>query len=96
MKLAMAQGNPTVGDLPGNRRLVEQAAEKARAEGADIVVLPEMVLTGYPPMDLLERDGFVRDQLKELQALEAASRELAEAEQDLHQVHQADHMNMSA
>ena len=76
MKLAMAQVNPTVGDLPGNRRLVEQAAEKARAEGADIVVLPEMVLTGYPPMDLLERDGFVRDQLKELQALEAASRDI--------------------
>ncbi|MDE0886481.1 MAG: NAD+ synthase [Myxococcota bacterium] len=76
MKLAMAQVNPTVGDLSGNRRLVEQAAEKARAAGADIVVLPEMVLTGYPPMDLLERDGFVRDQLKELRALEAASRDI--------------------
>ena len=76
MKLAIAQVNPTVGDLGGNRGLVEQAADKARAAGADIVVLPELVLTGYPPMDLLERDGFVRDQLKELKALEAASRDI--------------------
>jgi NAD+ synthase (glutamine-hydrolysing) len=76
MKLAIAQVNPTVGDLRGNRTLVEQAADKARAAGADMVVLPELVLTGYPPMDLLERDGFVRDQLKELKALEAASRDI--------------------
>ena len=76
MKLAIAQVNPTVGDLPGNRALVEQAVDRARAAGADMVVLPEMVLTGYPPMDLLERDGFVRDQLKELRALEPASRDI--------------------
>jgi NAD+ synthetase len=76
MKLAIAQVNPTVGDLSGNRALVEQAVDKARAAGADMVVLPEMVLTGYPPMDLLERDGFVRDQLKELRALEPASRDI--------------------
>ncbi|MCS5637201.1 MAG: NAD+ synthase [Myxococcota bacterium] len=76
MKLAMAQINPTVGDLQGNRRLVEEAVGKARAAGAQMVVLPEMVLTGYPPMDLLERDGFVRDQLRELEALEAASRDI--------------------
>jgi NAD+ synthetase len=76
MKLAIAQVNPTVGDLVGNRGLVEQAADKARAAGAEMVVLPELVLTGYPPMDLLERDGFVRDQLKELEALEAASRDI--------------------
>ncbi|MBW2230419.1 MAG: NAD+ synthase [Deltaproteobacteria bacterium] len=77
MKLAIAQVNPTVGDLSGNRKLVEEAADKARAAGADLVVLPELVLTGYPPMDLLERDGFVRDQLRELEALEPASRDIA-------------------
>ena len=76
MKLALAQVNPTVGDLAGNRRLVEEAADKARAAGADMVVLPEMVLTGYPPQDLLERDGFVNDQLRELEALEPASRDI--------------------
>ncbi len=77
VKIAIAQVNPTVGDLAGNRRLVEEAAEKAAAAGADLVALPEMVLTGYPPMDLLERDGFVRDQLRELEALESASRRIA-------------------
>ena len=77
MRIAIAQVNPTVGDLAGNRRLVEEAAAKAASERADVVVLPEMVLTGYPPMDLLERDGFVRDQLRELEALAPASRGVA-------------------
>ena len=77
MKIALAQVNPTVGDLAGNRRLVEDAAAKAAGEGADLVVLPEMVLSGYPPMDLLERDGFVRDQVRELDALLPASERVA-------------------
>jgi NAD+ synthetase len=77
MRLAIAQVNPTVGDLAGNRRLVEEAAAKAISERAELVVLPEMVLTGYPPMDLLERDGFVRDQLGELDALLPMSRSIA-------------------
>jgi len=77
MKIAIAQLNPTVGDLAGNRRLVEEAAEKAEAAGAELLLTPEMVLTGYPPMDLLERDGFVRDQVKELEALKAPSRKIA-------------------
>ena len=73
MRIALAQVNPTVGDLAGNRRLVEEAAERATAAAADVVVLPELVLSGYPPMDLLEREGFVADQLRELETLEAAS-----------------------
>ena len=77
MKIALAQINPTVGDLTGNRKLVEEAAAKAARAGADLVVLPEMAITGYPPMDLLERDGFVRDQLRELDALLPASKGIA-------------------
>ena len=77
MRIALAQLNPIVGDLAGNRRLVEEAAAKAAAERADLLVVPEMVLTGYPPMDLLERDGFVRDQMRELDALAAASENVA-------------------
>jgi NAD+ synthase (glutamine-hydrolysing) len=77
MRIALAQVNPTVGDLSGNRRLVEEAAAKAVAERADVVVLPEMVLTGYPPMDLLGRAGFIRDPLRELDALLPASRDVA-------------------
>jgi NAD+ synthetase len=77
MRVAIAQVNPTVGDLRGNRRLVEEAAARAAAAGAALVVLPELVLPGYPPMDLLERDGFVRDQLAELDALLPASNQVA-------------------
>jgi len=77
MKIALAQLNPTVGDLSGNRRLVEDAARQAIDAGADLLVCPEMVLTGYPPMDLLGRAGFVDEQLEHLAALEAASEHVA-------------------
>ena len=73
MRVALAQINPVVGDLAGNRALIEEAARKAEAAGAKLVVFPELALTGYPPMDLLERDGFVRDQLRELDGLAGAS-----------------------
>jgi NAD+ synthetase len=76
MRVAIAQLNTTVGDLAGNRQLVEEAAAKAASERADLVALPELTLTGYPPMDLLERDGFVRDQLRELDALLPVSRRI--------------------
>ena len=73
MRLALAQVNPTVGDLAGNRQIIEEAIGKAREAAADLVVFSEMALTGYPPMDLLDRKGFVRDQMRELDALVAAS-----------------------
>ena len=76
MKIALAQINPTVGDLSGNRGLAQQAAERAADAGADVVVLPELALTGYPPMDLLERDRFVDDQLAELDDLAKTSRRI--------------------
>ncbi len=77
MRIALAQLNPTVGDLAGNRRLIEEAAARARSQGAELVVTPELALTGYPPLDLLERDGFVQGQLAELDALAPASRGIA-------------------
>lgn len=77
MKIALAQLNPTVGDLEGNRKLAEEAADRAVAGGAELVVFPELMLTGYPPQDLLERDGFVRDQLRELETLTRASKKIA-------------------
>jgi NAD+ synthetase len=74
VRLAIVQLNPTVGDLTGNRKLVAEAAARAEAAGAEIAIFSEMVLTGYPPMDLLERDGFVSDQLAELDVLAPHSR----------------------
>ena len=58
MKIALAQLNPTVGDLKGNAALVRAAAERAVAAGADLLVTSEMVVSGYPPKDLLLREGF--------------------------------------
>ncbi|RIK98340.1 MAG: NAD(+) synthase [Proteobacteria bacterium] len=77
VRIALAQINPTVGDLAGNRRLVEEYAAKAAAAGAQLAVFPELALTGYPPLDLLERRGFVEDQLRELEALAPASQRIA-------------------
>jgi NAD+ synthase (glutamine-hydrolysing) len=60
MRLALAQINPVVGDLDGNRDLILGRFEEAKAQGADLVLFPELAVTGYPPEDLLLRPGFVR------------------------------------
>src|SRR3954465_6167037 len=60
MRLALAQINPVVGDLDGNRRLILERLEAARTHGADLILFPELAVTGYPPEDLLLRPGFVR------------------------------------
>lgn len=57
-RIALAQVNPTVGDLAGNAALVMQSVEQAHRAGADLLVLPEMVLTGYPVEDLSLRPSF--------------------------------------
>jgi len=59
--LALAQINCTVGDLAGNASRILEAVDRARAGGADLVLTPELSLCGYPPEDLLLRDGFLRD-----------------------------------
>jgi NAD+ synthase (glutamine-hydrolysing) len=60
MRLALAQINTTVGDLDGNRERILRGLEEARAAGADLVLFPELAVTGYPPEDLLLRPGFLR------------------------------------
>src|SRR2546428_743833 len=60
MRLALAQINPTVGDLDGNREKILQGLDEAREAGADLVLFPELAVTGYPPEDLLLRPGFIR------------------------------------
>ena len=60
MKVALAQINPTVGDLEGNRRRIVKYARRAREDGADLVVYPELCVTGYPPGDLLENPFFTK------------------------------------
>ena len=58
LRIALGQVNPTVGDLEGNARLIRQAAAEASAGQADLLILPEMVLTGYPVEDLSLRPSF--------------------------------------
>ncbi|OLF10866.1 NAD+ synthase [Actinophytocola xinjiangensis] len=60
LRIALAQVNATVGDLAGNAGLVLDQARQAREAGAHVVVLPEMVLTGYPVEDLAPRESFAR------------------------------------
>jgi NAD+ synthase (glutamine-hydrolysing) len=60
MRLALAQINPIVGDLDGNRELILDRLDSAKANAADLVLFPELAVTGYPPEDLLLRPGFIR------------------------------------
>ena len=64
MKLALAQINTTVGDLRGNANKVSDYCRKARELGASLVVFPELTLTGYPPLDLLESGDFIAREQK--------------------------------
>ena len=59
LRLALAQTNPTVGDLDGNAAQVLARAREAAAAGAHVVAFPEMALTGYPVEDLALRRSFV-------------------------------------
>jgi NAD+ synthase (glutamine-hydrolysing) len=60
MRLALAQINSVVGDIDGNAVRIVDWLGRARAENADVVLFPELAVTGYPPEDLLLRPGFVR------------------------------------
>jgi len=69
IKLALAQVNPTVGDLSSNRQLCLAAARQAASAGANIVAFPEMVITGYPVEDLALRPSFQAASERELKQL---------------------------
>ena len=60
MKIYIAQINPTVGALAGNAELIHRAYAEGVAAGADLVMVPELAVTGYPPRDLLDRDIFIK------------------------------------
>ena len=69
MKIGFAQINPTVGDLRGNCELIIGAYERLAAAGAELVVTPELALTGYPPQDLVFKSRFVPENLAFLENL---------------------------
>ena len=69
MKIAAAQINPTIGDISGNVDKILQYIGRARELGAQLVVFPELCLTGYPPRDLLERPSFIEQNINALAEL---------------------------
>lgn len=77
LRVALAQINVTVGDLTGNAKKIQDAMQQAHTAGAHVVCFPELVLTGYPPEDLLLKPGFVDDNLRKLDDLTEASRGLS-------------------
>src|SRR5689334_6195306 len=76
MRIALAQIDPTVGDLAGNRALILDRLAEAKAEGADLVVFPELAVTGYPPEDLLLRPGFLKAARSSLDEIAAATEDI--------------------
>jgi NAD+ synthase (glutamine-hydrolysing) len=73
IRLGLAQLNPVVGDLAGNAAMILSALEDGYAQGCDLVCVPELALVGYPPEDLLLKDGFVADAERALRDLAAAA-----------------------
>lgn len=71
MRIALGQIDTTVGDLAGNVDRMVRFAEDAAGRGAELIVFPELSVTGYPPRDLLEKDAFIEKNLLELERLAA-------------------------
>ena len=77
LRIALAQINPTVGDLPGNRQKIAEYVQRARVKDAGVVVFPELAVCGYPPEDLLLKEHFVRDNIKSLNLLAREVKDIA-------------------
>jgi len=69
LRIALAQINSLVGDIEGNRRKILSWCKKAAGQKVDLIIFPELALTGYPPEDLLLKPSFVKDNLSALQGL---------------------------
>jgi NAD+ synthase (glutamine-hydrolysing) len=73
LTVALAQIDVTVGDLDGNAEKIRAGIERARSEGAQLVLFPELALTGYPPEDLLIKTSFMRDAAEHLDEIAEAA-----------------------
>ncbi len=77
LRVALAQLNPLVGDLEGNSERMIEAIGAAGGAGADVIVFPELSLTGYPPEDLLLKPGFIADNMAAMAKVAAATERCA-------------------
>ena len=76
MRIALAQINPTVGDIAGNAALIRTQIDEARTAGAQLVLLPELAITGYPPEDLLLKEHFLADARAAVDEIAAGVRDI--------------------
>jgi NAD+ synthase/NAD+ synthase (glutamine-hydrolysing) len=76
MKIALGQINPTVGDLANNVELMIDCSRRASQAGADLIVFPELAVSGYPPQDLVEIPTYLKRNQEELERLAAQTAEL--------------------
>ena len=77
VQIALAQINPTVGDIDGNTDKIIAYIKRAGEKGADLVIFPELAITGYPPKDLLLKPAVIRDQREALDRIIAESGNIA-------------------
>ncbi len=77
IKIALAQINPTVGDIDGNALKICDYIQQAKKQGANIVAFPELAITGYPPEDLLLKPQFIKDNLNALNRIRAETKNIA-------------------
>jgi NAD+ synthase (glutamine-hydrolysing) len=73
LRIALSQMNAVVGDIAGNERTIRDAIARAREADAELVLFPELALTGYPPEDLLLKEHFLRDARAALERIAAAT-----------------------
>ena len=72
LRVALAQINPTVGDLAGNAALIADSVAKAQAQGANLIIFPEMIVTGYPVEDLALRPSFQAASIRAVEEIAAS------------------------
>ena len=69
MRIAICQINPVIGDFVFNTSLIREFSEQAKTKGCSLAIFPEMSIVGYPPKDLLEKQAFISENLKQLKQL---------------------------
>ena len=73
IRVALSQINPTVGDIKGNKDLIQSELKRAQQSGADIIAFPELAITGYPPEDLLYNPDFIDASKEAIEQIAKAS-----------------------
>ncbi|HEX3318527.1 MAG TPA: NAD+ synthase [Solirubrobacteraceae bacterium] len=76
LRIALAQIDTTVGDIPGNCAKIQEHIARARHQGAELVVFPELAVTGYPPEDLLLKEHFLNDARAAVERLAAETKDI--------------------